>query len=69
MIESAIFQAIFKLFMALAAILMARFTLVWLDKNFDTDFAGTMKDADPNARMYYFAARFVGVCLIVGLAI
>jgi hypothetical protein len=69
-ILSAIFQGGFKLLLALTAIMMVWVTLKFLDDNIDGDsFADTLKTANPPEKMYYFAARFLGVCILVGLAI
>jgi len=65
----AIAQGAFKLIMAALAILVARGTLLWMDTAMATGFYDAMREASANARMAYFAARIVGVCILVGLAI
>ena len=69
MIESAIAQAIFKLTLAVLAILVARGTLLWMDKAFDVKFFDALEESSANAQVGYFAARFVGVCILVGLVV
>lgn len=70
MITAAIYQALFKLTLAFAGVVMAWFTLRFLDDSIDGDsFGDTLKTAKPPEKMYYFAARFVGVCILVGLVI
>jgi hypothetical protein len=69
-IWSAIFQGGFKLLLALTAIVMVWVTLKLLDDAIDGDsFAETLKTANPPEKMQYFALRFLGVCILVGLAI
>jgi len=69
-IWSAIIQGAFKLCLAASAILVARFTLMWFDHTIEDDsFAQTLKHAEPHSKMLYFAARFLGVCIVVGLAL
>lgn len=65
----ALAQGVFKLVMAVLAILVARGTLLWMDRAMDTGFFESLREASDNARMAYFAARIVGVCILVGLAI
>ena len=65
----AIAQGSFKLIMAVLAIIAARGTLLWLDLHLGGHFDRSMKEASPDARMHYFAARIVAVCIVVGLAI
>jgi hypothetical protein len=69
-VMSAIIQGAFKLTLAATAIVVARLTLKWLDWSIEDDsFQQTLKTAEPHSKMLYFAARFLGVCLIIGLAI
>ena len=69
-VMSAVIQGAFKLTLAATAIIVARLTLKWLDWSIEDDsFAQTLKTASPPEKMHYFAARFLGVCLIIGLAI
>jgi hypothetical protein len=65
----ALAQGSFKLIMAVLAILFARGTLLWLDLHLGGHFDKAMKEANPDARMVYFAARIIAVCIVVGLAI
>lgn len=65
----AIAQGAFKLIMAVLAIIFARGTLLWMDRAMGTGFFTALNEASPDARMHYFAARIVGVCILVGLAI
>lgn len=69
-VMSAIIQGAFKLTLAATAIVVARMTLKWLDWSIEDDsFADTLRTAQPAEKMHYFAARFLGVCIIIGLAI
>lgn len=69
MIFIAIAQGCFKLIMAVLAIIFARGTLLWMDRAMGTGFFSTLNEASPDARMHYFAARIIAVCIVVGLAI
>lgn len=70
MITAAIYQALFKLTLAFAGIVMAWLTLRFLDDHIEGDsFADTLKTASPPEKMHYFAYRFLGVCVLVGLVI
>lgn len=69
MLGIALAQGVFKLIMAVLAIIFARGTLLWLDKAMTTGFFTTLQEASPDARMHYFAARIVGVCILVGLVV
>lgn len=69
MLFIALAQGFFKLVMAVFAILVARGTLLWMDRAMDTGFFESLREASDNARLAYFAARIVGVCILVGLAI
>lgn len=69
MIMSAVIQALFKLCLAVIAILVARGTLLWLDRAIGVDFFAKLREASPNAALAYYAARFVGVCILVGLVV
>lgn len=70
MITAAFSQALFKLGLALAGIIMAWFTLKFLDNHIEGDsFAQTLKTAQPAEKMHYFAYRFLGICILVGLVI
>jgi hypothetical protein len=65
----AIAQGAFKLIMAVLAIVAARGTLLWMDKAMSTGFFTAMNEASADAKMLYFSARIVAVCIVVGLAI
>ena len=70
MIESALMQAGFKLVMAIAAVLVARGTLTWMDRVINNvSFRETLENAAPDHRLYYFGARYLGTCILVGLVI
>ncbi len=70
MMEAAIYQALFKLTLAFAGIALAWLTLRFLDDHIENDsFAQTLKTAQPAEKMHYFAYRFLGVCVLVGLVI
>ena len=65
----AIAQGSFKLIMAVLAIIFARGTLLWMDRAMTTGFFTTLQEASPDARMHYFAARIVGISILVGLVV
>lgn len=70
LIWSAIFQGGFKLGLAVTAILVIWFTLKFLDWSIKGDsFQQTIETAAPSEKMQYFAYRFLGVCILVGLAL
>jgi hypothetical protein len=69
MLFIALAQGVFKLVMAVLAILVARGTLLWMDKAMSTGFFTAMNEASADAKMLYFSARIVAVCIVVGLAI
>jgi hypothetical protein len=69
MLFIALAQGVFKLVMAVAAILAARVTLIWMDHALGVDFFAAMTEASPDEKMRYFSARIIGVCILVGLAI
>jgi hypothetical protein len=69
-ITAVLMQAGFKLMLALAAIVMVWFTLRFLDDKIENDsFADTLKTASPPEKMLYFSARFIGICILVGMVI
>jgi hypothetical protein len=69
-ITAAVYQALFKLTLALFGLVMTWFTLRFLDNHIEDDsFADTLKTAQPAEKMHYFAYRFLGVCILVGLVI
>lgn len=70
MITAAISQALFKLCLAGFGLALAWITLRFLDNHIEDDsFADTLKTAGPADKMHYFAYRFLGVCILVGLVI
>jgi hypothetical protein len=70
MLTAAVYQALFKLTLALAGIALAWLTLRFLDNHIENDsFADTLKTASPPEKMLYFACRFIGVCILVGMVI
>lgn len=69
MIISAVIQALFKLTLAVMAILVARSTLLWLDRKTGMNFFEILQGASANAQLAYFSARFIGVCILVGLVV
>lgn len=70
MMTAAVYQALFKLTLALAGLVMAWMVLKFLDNNIEDDsFADTLKTASPPEKMQYFAYRFLGICILVGLVI
>lgn len=70
MITAAISQALFKLTLAFFGLALTWGTLRFLDNNIEDDsFAQTLKTAAPAEKMRFFAYRFLGVCILVGLVI
>jgi hypothetical protein len=70
MITAAVYQALFKLTLAFFGIALAWLTLRFLDDHIEGDsFADSLKQAAPADKMRYFAFRFLGVCVLVGLVI
>ena len=68
MLEAALAQAAFKLGVALAALVLVWCFLKFLDDHIEDDsFAQTFKGAEPAGKMRYFAFRFLGVCILVGM--
>jgi hypothetical protein len=60
-------QALFK---ATAGVVMVWGTLKFLDNHIENaSFADTLKTASPPEKMLYFACRFIGVCILVGMVI
>lgn len=66
MTEAILLQAFFKIFMALSGLLAARGMLIWLDHAAPMRW---MKEADGNAKAFYYSMRFFAVCVLVGFAV
>ena len=70
MLEAALAQAAFKLGVALAALVLVWCFLKFLDDHIEDDsFSQSFKDAEKGDKMRYFAFRFLGVCLLVGMVL
>lgn len=70
MIEAVFMQAGFKLLLAFFGIVLAVGMLWLLDRNIHgLDFADSLRESSPNERNIYYAARILGVCILVGLVI
>lgn len=69
LIIPALVQGVFKLTLAVAAILAVRGTLLWMDRRFSINFFGALREAHPNAQIAYFAVRLLAISLLVGLVL
>ena len=70
MIEAVVMQAGFKLLLAFFGIVLAVGMLWLLDRNINgLDFADSLRESSANERNIYYAARILGVCILVGLVI
>jgi len=70
MLTAAVYQALFKLTLALAGIALAWLTLRFLDNHIENDsFQQTFATATSEWKMVYFTGRFVGVCLLYGMVL
>ena len=69
MIESAIAQALFKLFLALSALVSVRLMLMWMDRKLGFDFQDSLRASDANVKIYYFSARLIAVAIVIGCAL
>jgi hypothetical protein len=70
MLNAAVTMALQNLILAFVALALVWSTLRFLDDHIENDsFADTLKEASPDAKMQYFAYRFLGVCLVVGLVL
>lgn len=65
----ALTQGMFKLLMATLAVITLAGTIIWLNRSTGNNFDASLRDASPDHRMVYFGLRFLGVALVVGLAI
>lgn len=70
MITAALTMALQNLLLSFAGLALAWGTLKFLDNNIENDsFADTLKTASPPEKMLYFAFRFLGVCILIGLVL
>lgn len=69
--EIALKSSVFKLLLASVAVVLVRLFLLSLDEAAGFDFKRWLNDTqtEDTARSIYLAARFIGVCLLVGLII
>lgn len=69
-IEAVFIELLFKLTVALFALVGVRFALMWFDRIIGVaPFIGWINEADDMAKAVYYGLRFVAVCLLVGLAL
>lgn len=71
MLESMLLQGLFKVTLALFAVIMARLSLLWFDRWLmpSTFRLWIEENAQDNARALYYGLRLLAVCLLFGLAI
>lgn len=70
MIESFGLQVIFKLVCIILGILCARLSLLWMDKKLvPQEFKEFIGNASGLEKSVYYGMRFIGICLMVGLAL
>jgi len=78
MIESAIAQGIFKIFLAIIGILAGRLSLLWMDRavqkslddnDNETYFKAFMESSDSEDLAKYYGARLIFVAIIIAGAI
>lgn len=72
MLETAIAQGLFKIFLALVGIGFGRLTLFWMDnliEKRETNFSNWIKQAGDNAKALYYGLRFIAVAIIIGCAL
>jgi len=70
MLTAAFAQGFFKIALALIGIVSGRIALMWFDywmKN--SEFTRWLDEAEDNAKAIYYAGRFVGVSLVIGMAV
>jgi len=69
--EIALKSSMFKLLLASVAVILVRLFLLSLDEAAGFKFKRWLNDTktEDNAKAIYLAARFIGVCLLVGLII
>ena len=68
--EAVVIELVFKLTVALFAMVGVRFGLMWFDKIIGVHpFSEWINDADDMPKAVYYGLRFVAVCLLVGLAL
>lgn len=60
---------LYAITLAIGAAVMARTLLWYMDKAIGINFKKWLDGADHNAKAIYFSARFIGVCLLFGLAL
>lgn len=70
MIDAILMQAGFKLLIAFCGIMLAWGTLAFFDwRIHGLNFPDSLRESTPNERNVYYAARILGVCILVGLVI
>ena len=69
MLTLPILAALFKLVLAVIAVVLVRGTLLWLDRSLGNSFLDTIEEATPEARMFYYSTRFAATCLLFGFVL
>lgn len=70
MFEMALANGIYNVVIAALGIIAARTALLWFDKSkYGKDFIAKVDDWSDSAKANYYAGRFIGICLLVGLAL
>lgn len=68
-IFNILIEWLYTMTLAMGAAVMARTLLWYMDKAIGINFKKWLDGADHNAKAIYFSARFIGVCLLFGLAL
>jgi hypothetical protein len=63
-------QLIFKMCLALFAVVAVRYTLRWMDRSLTKiNFETWLKGASDDAKARYYGYRLIAFCVLVGLAL
>jgi len=69
-LEAVFVELLFKLAIALFALIGVRFALMWFDIISQVvRFGDWINEADDMSKAVYFGCRFIAVCILVGLAL
>lgn len=70
MFEAIIIQGLFKLTIAIIGVVIARLTLVWMDRFYiDSKFNKWLEATSDENKISYYGYRLIAVMLLVGLAL
>lgn len=73
MLEIAVTQGLFKLFLGLMGVLLGRATLMWMDnvigEHNESSFSIWLHGAEDSAKAIYYAGRLIFVSIIIAAAI